>query len=69
MISKNKRHKEVQFHKVKTQNFGKAKKFIINKSLNEIKVNHIFIYFNEKYTYFNILIIIMKLINLKTAIL
>ena len=35
MISKNKRHKEVQFHKVKTQNFGKAKKFIINKSLNE----------------------------------
>ena len=36
MLTNYKKHKEVKFHKVKTNNFNKAKKFDINKSLNEM---------------------------------
>ena len=36
MLTNNKKHKEVKFHKVKTNNFNKAKKYDINKSLNEM---------------------------------
>ena len=36
MITNNKKHKEVQFHKLKTQYFNNAKKYNTNKSTNEI---------------------------------
>ena len=36
MITNNKKHKEVQFHKLKTQYFNNIKKYNINKSTNEI---------------------------------
>ena len=38
MITNNKKRKEVKFHKVKTNNFNKAKKIDANKSSNEIKL-------------------------------
>ena len=40
MITKNKKHKEVKFHKVKTNNFNKAIKFDPNKTLNEIMIKN-----------------------------